>query len=270
MTTPPPSDVRVKPTVGIALAVFLGYAAIMFVMWTVNDVDYGSVQDSTEQAVDGIVVPVAVGSVFLIIATTALGWWRPAISEGRRNAPRWMLLAPVLFGLGGLATVLGSDFGAIATNQIVAIIAGVALVGFAEELVCRGVLVVGARGRGGEIFVWFFTCLMFGFLHAINAFFGQSVAQTGLQIVMAFLFGSIFYVSRRVTGTIVLGMMIHALWDAGSLLSDATDSADAVGPSIGGVLGPIGMILAVAALFTIFKYERDGTRVLKANTSQTE
>ncbi|WP_084106691.1 CPBP family intramembrane glutamic endopeptidase [Demequina sp. NBRC 110056] len=255
---------RVRPSLWVALAVFVIYCAIVVVMWTINDVDYASVQDSTQQAVDGIVVPIAIGSVFLIVATTVLGWWRPAIAEPRRSAPRWMIVIPLLFGVGGLVTVAGSDLGAIETGHLLAILGGVALVGFAEELLNRGVLVVGARGKGGEVFVWFVTCLMFGLLHAINAFFGQGAGQTVLQIVMAFLFGSIFYISRRATGTIILGMIVHALWDAGTLTAAATDSADAALPSLGGFLGPVAMVIAVVALFFVFRYDLNGQKKVKA------
>ncbi|MFV0287127.1 MAG: lysostaphin resistance A-like protein [Demequina sp.] len=264
------STMRVKPGLWVGLAVFAVYALIIFVMWTVNDVDYASVQDSTKQAVNGIVIPVGIGAVFLIAVTTWLGWWRPVLRERRRNAPRWMLLAPLLFGVGGLVTVAGSDLGAIPASQITAILVGVALVGFAEEMAARGVLLTGVRGAYGEVMVWFVTCLAFGLLHAMNAVFGQGLGQTAVQVLMAFLFGSVFYVARRATGTIVVGMVIHALWDAGSLLSDATDSADALGPSLGGILGPMAMILAVAALFTVFRYDLDGKKKDKVAATSTE
>ena len=41
---------------------------------------------------------------------------------------------------------------------------------------------------------------LFALLHVFNIFVGQSVAATIQQLVFAFLVGSVFYATRRVTG----------------------------------------------------------------------
>ena len=42
-----------------------------------------------------------------------------------------------------------------------------------------------------------------GLIHTLNAFFGQSLGSTIQQIGFAFLAGSAFYITRRVTGTLL-------------------------------------------------------------------
>ena len=68
---------------------------------------------------------------------------------------------------------------------------GTVLVGFAEDLVARGLLVVGLRdGGSSEWVVWVVTSVLFALLHAMNALFGQSMRTTVVQIVAAFAAGS--------------------------------------------------------------------------------
>ena len=108
---------------------------------------------------------------------------------------------------------------------------GTALVGFSEELLTRGLMIVGFRGTLSEVWVWFLSSLLFGLLHGLNVFFGQSIGATLHQIVFAFVLGTAFYVTRRVTGLLVVTMVIHAIWDFGALGTEHTggDAARSAG-----------------------------------------
>ncbi len=46
-----------------------------------------------------------------------------------------------------------------------------------------------------------------------QAFFGQSVSSTLQQVVFAFAVGLMYYVTRRLTGTLIVTMGLHAIWD---------------------------------------------------------
>ena len=46
--------------------------------------EYDEVGDTVENVREGIVLAVALGAVYLVIVTTVLGWWKPAIREERR------------------------------------------------------------------------------------------------------------------------------------------------------------------------------------------
>jgi len=52
--------------------------------------------------------------------------------------------------------------------------------------------------------------------------FGESTATTGQQMVAAFVGGTVFYVTRMVTRTLVVDMILHALWDVSTLGIDAS------------------------------------------------
>ncbi|WP_457205370.1 hypothetical protein [Nocardioides sp. P5_C9_2] len=98
---------RAQPRPLITVAVAVGYTAIVGLTWTVVGLDYDAVGDTTTTVVEGIVVPVGLGSVFLAAVTTYLGWWGPAIHEDLR-APRWMWVVPVLMILPGVGVLLGA------------------------------------------------------------------------------------------------------------------------------------------------------------------
>ena len=101
--------------------------------------------------------------------------------------------------------------------MLVMLAVGCALVGFSEEFLTRGLMIVGFRGTLTEPWVWFLSSACFGLLHGLNVFFGQSVGATVWQIGFAFVLGTAFYVTRRLTGLLVVTMVIHAVWDFGAL-----------------------------------------------------
>ena len=218
---------RVQPRPLISVGLAIGYMAIVAITWAVLGLDYDTVGDSTSNVVQGIVVPVSLGAVFLAVATSYLGWWVPAIREELR-APKLLWAVPVLMFLPGLGAVLGgfgsADRGA---GYLLALGAGTLLVGFSEEMLTRGTGLVGLRGGFGEAAAWFFSCLIFGLIHALNFFFGQTIGPTLRQIAIAFLAGSVLYITRRVAGTLILCMLLHAWIDFTTFaFSDAAVDAE--------------------------------------------
>jgi membrane protease YdiL (CAAX protease family) len=80
-----------------------------------------------------------------------------------------------------------------------------------EEMLARGILIVGGRDAGwSELVVVLVSCALFGLLHGINAFFGQSLQTTVQQIVFATVMGASFYAIRMSTGTLVVCMLRRA------------------------------------------------------------
>lgn len=215
---------RIDPSVVVALLVFVGYTAVVATLWAVNRVDYATIADTRSSAIRGLVVPIGVGAALLALATTWFGWWDEVLVEDPRSGPGWAWVVPALIAvvvLFRLTTVRWSSDKASALLPALAV--GTLFVGFAEELLTRGVVIVGLRADLTELWVWIGSCALFGVLHGINVLFGQSGGATLRQVVFAFVMGSSFYVTRQVTGTLIAGMVLHALWDFGFLATDATD-----------------------------------------------
>jgi membrane protease YdiL (CAAX protease family) len=159
----------------------------------------------------------------------------------------------VLPGLGSLLGGFGpADRGA---SYLLALGVGTLLVGFGEEMLTRGTGLVGLRGGFGEPLSWFFSCLLFGLVHALNVFFGQSIGSTIQQIVIAFVAGSVLYVTRRVSGTLIVCIVLHAWIDFTTFaFSDA--AADAASPF--GILGFAqwgAFILAIVGVVILLRRE---------------
>ena len=82
----------------------------------------------------------------------------------------------------------------------------------------------------------------------MNAFFGQSRQATAVQIVMAFLAGTALYITLMVTGTLLVGIVLHALWDFGSLGILATQSKQ---KPFAGALSLITLLTALVAVWFV-------------------
>ena len=236
----------------VAIGVFVVYTAIVAALWKVNKVDYAAIAESRDAVVRGVVVPIGLGGVFLAIATTVLGWWRPVLFQDGRTGPAWVLVVPVMFGLVGLLGTINIDWRSPKAALLPWLALGVLLVGFSEEMVSRGILIVGGRDAGwSELVVVIVSCVLFGLLHGINAFFGQSLQLTVTQIVMATVVGAALYATRMSTGTLIVCMLLHALWDFGTLGQTATGRTQRPAVGILGLatyaVGLVGAAIVIAA-----------------------
>lgn len=206
---------RVRPSLPTGLLVVVGYLVVVFAVWTVGGLDYDEIGDTVEDVRTGIALAVGLGAVYLVVVATALGWWKPALREPRRAGHGWMWIVPILLALGVVGNLASTEWDRIDDlgTYVLWLAVGCALVGFSEELTTRGLLIVGARGTLREGWVWFVSSLCFGLLHVPNAFFGQGGPETLQQVVFAFLVGTTYYVTRRISGALLTTMVLHATWD---------------------------------------------------------
>ena len=244
---------RIQPRPSLAWAIGIGYPLLFLVLEKIIGIDYDKIGTTTDTIVKGIVVPVAIGTLVLVVVTTLLGWWRPVLRElptDPARPPRWLLAVPILVFI---ATLLGIDYGNLGdmgAAMILWLAIGTALVGFSEEITYRGLALVGFRGGYSEVKVWLFTSLLFGLLHGVNLILGQGAVLTVRQIFFAFVLGSIFYAVRRISGTIVVVMVIHALWDFGSF-SHVAGKAGAVAAKIDIATAGAGLLQSLLVLIAV-------------------
>lgn len=215
-------NVRVKPSAASALVAILGYLVIVFAIWAITGLKYDHVGDTVDTVRKGITLSIGVGALYLIVVTTALGWWKPALREPQRVGSRWMWAVPVLLLAGAIMNLAATRWDRLPdkATYVLWLAIGTAFVGFSEELLTRGLAIVGGRGSMHEKWVWAFSGLIFGLLHAPNALFGQSLPKTVVQVFFAFIVGMTYYVTRRISGTLIVTMVLHALWDFAVFVQD--------------------------------------------------
>ncbi len=233
----------------VAVGIFLAYMVLVGVIWQVTGTRYDALVDSRGHVLRGIVLPIGLGGLLLAIATSWLGWWNSALFEASRSGPPWALVVPALFAAVAVINTATIDYRSPQAKLLPLVLLGCLLVGFAEELATRGLLVVGLReGGSAEWVVWLVSSVLFSLLHAMNALFGQSVQTTLTQLVMAFLAGTALYVTLMTTGTLIVGMVLHALWDFGTLGILATGAKQ---KPAAGVLALATFVAALASVWFV-------------------
>ena len=128
---------RISPRPRTAVLVFLGYLLVFYSVWAITGVDYKRVADNADTVLKWYVIPLACGAVFLVIAVSALGWWRPALFETEKATPRWLLIGPAFMAVAAVITLVASDKSKTTVNMFWLILIGSLLVGFCEELATR-------------------------------------------------------------------------------------------------------------------------------------
>jgi membrane protease YdiL (CAAX protease family) len=204
---------RVQPRAWVGLGAFVLYLVVVVAIQATSGVPYTEWGDSAGNLWRGAVISLVVGAVVLALVTSLLGWWRPALRERRTTRARWTIIAPALLLVAMIGNLAQTDWSAVGTDFVLAALALGVFVGFNEELTSRGLLLVGLRGSTREIWVALVSSLLFGMMHGVNIFLGQSLGATIPQVGQAFLMGLIFYILRRVTGSLLWAMVLHGAWD---------------------------------------------------------
>jgi membrane protease YdiL (CAAX protease family) len=88
------------------------------------------------------------------------------------------------------------------------------LLGLTEEITFRGIQQVGARrvfAREWQAVV--FASVLFGLFHTPNIVIGAAVGDALRQTVFTAIIGMAFYSLRRVTGSLIPCIVLHAAYD---------------------------------------------------------
>ncbi|GAA1503955.1 hypothetical protein BJ978_000315 [Agromyces terreus] len=212
MTTTTASALRVRPRIWIGLAIWLGYMLVVLAIQLASGIPYDDWGANATNLFFGAGMSLIIATVLLVITTSLLGWWRPALFDRERSRHRWPIFVPIVVAVAALLNLSAVDWGSY-TGAFFAASVVLLLVGFTEEIVDRGLLVVGLRSRLGEGWVWFLSSALFALSHFINVALGAPVFNTAFQVASAFLGGTAFYILRRTTGSLIWAMVLHGLWD---------------------------------------------------------
>ncbi|MEU4016811.1 CPBP family intramembrane glutamic endopeptidase [Microbacterium sp. NPDC028030] len=195
------------------------------------------------------VLPLLVGGLLLVGFIASVGWWHEVFGAQPIRGRGWMWIAVVvvlLFNILRFATIDYSEtgFDVVATW----LLAGL-LIGFAEEVLTRGLVVNLLRKAGSrEIVVAVISAGVFAGLHSGNLLSGQNLFATAIQVVYTFAFGICMYLAMRVTGTIITPILLHASTDPGVFLQVAHPAEGA----LTGIANLSNAVVIVVGLVLIF------------------
>lgn len=238
-----PAALRVRPRVWIGLSIWIGYTAVVFLVQMIAGVPYTELGRDGATLFFGAGLSLIVGAMLLALTTSLLGWWRPALFE-RKPSARWPIFVPAIMAVALVVNLASTDWGSYDGAFFAASLV-LLLVGFTEEMTARGLLLVSLRSRLGEGWVWFLTSALFGLMHLVNAASGQDLLLTLQQVGMAFLGGTVLYILRRTTGTLIWAMVLLGLWDFSTFaVGHGTPSAfAALAGTINLIAGVLGLIV---------------------------
>jgi len=248
MTNIAPTTGRRLPIWGFILLAVGYLAAVQLIprLTTPADSKYGAFTNTAE-IVGGLWVTVGVGTVIGLVAVAVLGWWRPVFLDDR-PLPRWTWVFPVVLLVGILA---GTSYGNLSDKGLsytLMLLVGCLFVGVSEELMFRGIGITAFRQAGfteGMVALW--TSVLFGLAHATNIFTEGIGALP--QVLVTAVAGYFFYVTRRVSGLLIVSMIIHGLWDFGLFTNTLSTPTGA-----GGIIFIlVDIVLAIVAVVTIRK-----------------
>lgn len=190
-----------------------------------------------------LVVRMAFPVAFVCIVVTVLGWWRPVLVDDR-PVRRWVWLVPVALLL---TTIGATNYGGLAEKSaafVGLLLLGTLMIGLAEELLFRGLGVTAFRSNGhSERSVALWTTIIFSLAHAASLLGGP------LQVLSTLGAGYLYYLVRRVSGSLLLAVLVHGMWDFGIF------SAGVVEGTVYGAV-PTFLVVEVALLIVLLAFRR--------------
>jgi len=152
--------------------------------------------------------------MFQLIVIKRLGWTRSVLRDPSRSTRKWMWAFPGAIISLALTVFLSAGLADAPASYFIGMSITMALVGLTEELTFRGIMQVGARrllSREWQAVV--FSSVLFGLFHLPNMLVGAPVGPTIGQVFQTALLGTAIYCVRRVSGSLIPCIVLHAVYD---------------------------------------------------------
>lgn len=234
---PPEAGSRTRlPTWSLVLLALLVAVVPSFIAVILLDGGYERFPDARSLIVD-FVVPQAAVALVLGAVVARKRAWGPVVRESRRVRP-WVWFAPAVVTATALAVI---DLGRLMDAGPAALwgAIGILLLATNEEVVFRGLFLVELRHRTTESRAAWISSLAFGLVHLLGG---------PIQVVVSALFGHLLYYSRRVSGGIVVPIVVHAAWNFSVLTAYLSESpAESATASVYLTLATVAVLLVLAA-----------------------
>lgn len=177
-------------------------------------VDYDLLGDGSTPWVRQFVIALLVVLTCQVVFISRFSMWSAVLREHVRSPRRLLWLAPFLLLVAGSAVLASDGLSDAPRNYWIGMTVTMLLVGLTEEITFRGILVVGARQKfGREVSAALASSALFGLFHLPNWLLGQELSATIRQVIVTAVLGLVFYALRRVSGTLITCIVLHAVYD---------------------------------------------------------
>lgn len=208
----------VKPTIPLLLGIFVAHVVIwigLILLLPGDDrVKFEFLGDQSTPWVRQFIIPLLVVLAFQAAVITKLGWWKSVLRDPVRTTRKWLWIFPALLLVLALLTFSEAGPQDAGSGYLVAVLTTTMLVGITEEMTFRGMMLVGARrlfDREWRAVV--FSGALFGLFHLPNIVVGAPVGQTLFQVFQTAVIGTAIYALRRTSGSLVMCMLLHGVYD---------------------------------------------------------
>ena len=175
-----------------------------------TDAGYATFPD-VETVLRAMTVPIALSVLFAIVVISVLRQWPDVVHEDQ-PVESWLWIVPAMLVLASFGVLDYENLGNIESSLLITTLVTSLLVGVGEEFMFRGVTVQALRDNGmTEHRVALWSSVIFGAAHITNIVSEGSGAI--VQVIVVSFSGFFFYLAYRVSGTIVVPILLHALWD---------------------------------------------------------
>lgn len=230
---------------------------------------FGGLQSTPdERVIDGVIGSGMIANIVISIALllTCVILFKDSTRDifferKRFNLSKLYYLFPLTWFGVALFALSQVDYSAFSLQVILLVLLATLAIGFNEEVVTRGILLVGLRNsKWDEWKAWVITVVVFSLMHLVNVFGGGFL--TVLLIVIPG--GTLLYVARRVFNNLFIPIALHALYDTafyllpGKYLVNETLPDHVLDIQFGSFL----VLMAASILFVIF-----GRGLLKNETT---
>jgi CAAX protease family protein len=212
----------------------------------------------------GSIIPLALAIAAIVLIARWRGADRTAFfdpPELKLRRPRWLWVMPLLILTAGVTGLIVAPWNEFSTGTLIMLVVSSVGIGVGEELSMRGYLLAGARSRFGEVGAWFSSTLVFALVHFSGLLTGTSFGNQIQQVFFAFLTGSSLYFCRRLWGSLLLPIVLHAQFDFGNFVSNGLGEGDKA--SIGQPTSDdvvqfvlLNFVVTIVALIVVFRHRR--------------
>jgi hypothetical protein len=166
-----------------------------------------------------LVMPLAMGIVFLVVFGASVGWLGGLFARQPIGGAWWMWILPLLALAGNALRFVTIDYSAFAAGVVPMMLLMGVCVGLAEEVLSRGYFINMLRAGGHtELVVALLSSLLFMCLHLIDVLNGLNLLGVIALLVYTWAFGVAMYMALRVTRNLVWPVIFHASTDPATFM----------------------------------------------------